>query len=78
MGYRVEMECTQTEVGDHSEIGYRSGDRLPVGHADVGPDWRPVVVEVEDKPVPAPVPVPEEKPATSTPSPAKHTGVRQG
>lgn len=53
MGYVVEMECQQTQVGDHNEIGYVSGDRLPVGHPDAaGPNWRPVVREEPDEPPP--------------------------
>ena len=76
MGYKVEMECPQTEVGEHSEVGYRSGDRLPVGHKDVGPDWRPIVVEVEDsKPA-------EDKPAAEkpqeTPPPSSHATRQAG
>lgn len=49
MGYKIVMECVQTQVGDHDQIGYRSGEQLPVGHKDVGPDWKPVIVEVADE-----------------------------
>ena len=50
MGYKVEMEATQTQVDPVTgEVGIRSGERRPVGHEDVGASWKPVVVEVEDK-----------------------------
>lgn len=76
MAYKIVMECDQTHVGPHSVIGYRSGDQLPVGHPDVGPSWRPVIVEVpDDEPEPekphqsAPESKPElEKPHQSAPA----------
>lgn len=78
MAYRVEMECTQTQVGDHSEIGYRSGERLPVGHPDVGLDWRPVVVEVPDAPPPPQVTAdPPIVAHVKRAAPTAQTGVRQ-
>jgi hypothetical protein len=50
MAFEVQMECSATQVKEQGEIGYRSGERLPVGHKDVDGTWRPVVVEVEDAP----------------------------
>lgn len=76
MGWHIELECTQTEVGAHSRVGYRSGDRLPVGHADAGPDWRPVVVEddvKDDAPLPtAPAATAHVKPADPEPTHVTH------
>jgi hypothetical protein len=76
VGYAVELECPQTVVGEHSEVLYRSGDRLPVDHPDaVG--WVPVVVEVDDPPAPPPSPVQTSAPTkTTTAAPAAKTGVK--
>jgi hypothetical protein len=72
VAFEVQMECTQTEVKEQGEIGYRSGERLPVGHKDVDATWVPVVVEVDD-------PTPQTSVATkttSTAAPAAKTGVK--
>lgn len=61
MGYKVVLECRQTQVGPHNTVGYRSGDQLPVGHPDAGPDWEPVIVEVDDESDPEPVPTPVDR-----------------
>ena len=79
MGYKIVLECPQTQVGEHGWVGYRSGDQLPVGHPDAGPDWKPVIVEVEDEPPvekSAPVEVkPVDKPVPAhTPFSARQTG----
>jgi hypothetical protein len=66
VAFEVQMECTQTQVKEQGEIGYRSGERLPVGHKDVDGTWRPVVVDVEDAPEPEHVPASKkETPAAS-------------
>ena len=67
MAFEVQMECTQTQVKEQGEIGYRSGERLPVGQKDVDGTWRPVVVEVEDVPEPEPVPASKVMPVVSAP-----------
>jgi hypothetical protein len=72
MAYEVQMECTQTEVKEQGVIGYRSGERLPVGHKDVDSTWVPVVVEVDDPPVQTSVAAK----TTSTAAPAAKTGVK--
>lgn len=60
MGYRIEYECDQTFVDPTTgAIGIRAGERRPEGHEDIGPTWKPVIVEVED----------EKKSATVTPQP---------
>jgi hypothetical protein len=77
VGFEVQMECTQTEVGEHSEVGYRSGERLPVGHKDVSPGWVPVIVEVDDPlPPPPPVQMSATTKTTTTAAPAAKTGVK--
>ena len=79
MAFEVQMECTQTEVKERGEIGYRSGERLPVGHKDVDPTWVPVVVEFEDPPPAPPPPVQTSvaAKATTTAAPAAKTGVKR-
>ena len=88
MGYKIVLECTETEVGEHSTVGYHSGDQLPVGHPDAGPTWKPVIIEVPDAPpivesppaaaASAPEPSkPSEKTFSPTPPAAKQTGVKQ-
>jgi len=79
VAFEVQMECPQTEVGEHSEVGYRSGERLPVGHKDVDATWVPVVVEVDDPPPAPPPPVQTSVAAkvTTTAAPAAKTGVKR-
>jgi hypothetical protein len=75
VGYAVELECPQTVVGEHSEVLYRSGDRLPVDHPDaVG--WVPVIVEVDDSPPPPPQVQTPVATKTTTAAPAAKTGVK--
>lgn len=89
MGYRIVMECGETEVLPDGTFGYHAGARLPIGHPDVNElYWRPVIETVEDE-QPAPPPA-EEAPSqqhkvmteSSSGTSSSHVGVtrpsRQG
>ena len=75
MGYKVMLECPQTEVRGDGTFGHLSGELLPPDDPAAA-GWRPVIVEVDDEP--APPPEPESAPAARTKqAPATTPATRQ-
>jgi len=78
MGYKVMLECPQTEVRGDGTFGHLSGELLPPDDpAALG--WRPVIVEVDDEPEPPPEPehAPAAPAARTKQAPATTPATRQ-